>query len=109
MKTNRLSIASLVFAVLTIIFFCIGVIPIPLTAIPCFPSAVLAGALALLTGIVALVQMRLNGESGQRWAWLGIFVGFVIIVAVIILTTLTALAIFQVGDALRQNWPTPSP
>jgi hypothetical protein len=95
MNSNRLARASLLASLLTLLFFCIGFIPIPGTAIPCYPAAGLSGLAALVSGIRALVQIRSSGETGRWMAWTGIFMGGGIILLVVCFTTLTLSALFS--------------
>jgi hypothetical protein len=48
--TNRRAVLSLLFAVLTILSFCVGAAPIPLTALVCYPIAALLGTASLWMG-----------------------------------------------------------
>jgi len=86
--TNKQSIFSLVFGILTIVFFCMGWLPFPLTGTICFPVSVLFGILALLFGVISLHQIRRHNHSGRPMAWLGIVIGgfvFVCVLCVVIL------------------------
>ncbi len=67
--TNRNAVISLVSAVLTFLSFCIAVVPIPGTGWVCYPASLLSGLLALVTGVIALRQIRQTGEGGRRLAW----------------------------------------
>ncbi len=80
---NPKSILSLVFAVLTLLTFCTGWLPIPLTGVICFPSSFLLGILALIYGTVSLRQIRQRNESGHPMAWTGIIIGGFVFVCVL--------------------------
>jgi len=105
--TNRLSLVSFLSAILTIISFCIGAAPIPLTAWICYPAALLLGLTALVTGFTSLRQIRLSGEKGRASALLGIGIGGLTILAVICLTTLSFLLIYFGADYLKAFWQQP--
>ena len=92
--TNRLSLVSFFLASLTVVSFCIGFIPIPLTAWVCYPAAVLLGLIALVSGFTSLRQVRASGEKGRALALIGIWVGALSILAVICAITLTILALY---------------
>ena len=82
-STNTQSILSLIFGILTILTFCGGVFPIPLTGFVCFPASFLSALLALLLGVISLGQIRRRGEEGRSMAWIGIAIGgFAIISAI---------------------------
>ena len=72
---NRNAIISLVAALLTLFSFCIAVAPIPLTGYLCYPAAALLGLLSLLTGILALSQIKATKEDGRAYALIGVWVG----------------------------------
>ena len=107
--TNRLATYSLGAALLTVISFCIGFAPIPMTAPFCYPVAILLGSIALVTGFCALRQMRASGENGRWLALTGIGVGGLSILAVICASTISLLILYYGVDYLQTIWPTPLP
>jgi hypothetical protein len=72
---NRHALISLVTALLALVSFFIGALPLPFTALFCYPPSVLLGITALWTGLVALQRIRQNGEKGQLLARIGIWIG----------------------------------
>ena len=93
--TNKQSIISLIFGILTILFFCMGWIPFPFTGIVCFPVSVLFGILALIFGAISLNQIRKHNHSGRPMAWMGITIGgFVFICTLCMLILIASLFIF---------------
>ena len=102
--TNRLALLSFLIAGLTLTSFCVGFVPIPLTAWVCYPGAVLLGCAALLTGFVALRQVRASGEKGRALALLGIWTGVLTILAVLVFTALTVVLIYYGAEALSTFW-----
>ena len=103
---NRLSALSLVLAALTVFSFCVGAAPIPLTAGVCYPAAILLGAAALGSGIVALRRIRGSGERGRGMALVGVWLGGLSILATVCLTALTISAItILINQLLTQAKP----
>ena len=102
--TNRLSLISFLLAFLTVSSFCIGFVPIPMTAWMCYPAAVLSGVVALVSGFISLRQVRASGEKGHAMALIGIWTGTLTIFAVLCFTTLTFLFIYYGVDYLNNNW-----
>ncbi len=100
-KPARLSLAS---AMLTIIFFCIGVAPIPLTALICYPAALLSGLTALLSGLRGL-----RYPSGRWMAWVGMITGTLTLLAITLFTALTALLAPILAETLQKLWQTLRP
>ncbi len=78
---NRNASISLIAAILTAASFCTAVAPIPFTGYVCYPAAVVLGLVALLTGITSLAQIRARHENGRAYAWIGISIGALTIVA----------------------------
>jgi hypothetical protein len=72
---NRTAVISLTAAILTVISFCGGALPIPFTGYICFPSSAALGLIALGTGLISLMQIRSRGENGRALAWIGSLVG----------------------------------
>jgi hypothetical protein len=93
---NRPAIISFILAVLTILSFCAGWLPIPFTGFICLPMSVLLGVSALILGLVSLNQIRKSNESGSPLAWIGIVIGgFVFISMLCVLIAIIALFVFS--------------
>jgi len=97
---NRLAIASLVSALLTVLSFCIGAAPIPLTGWVCFPAALLLGATALGSGAAALHSIRQSGEGGRWMALVGVWLGGLTMLAMLCL----GLVALVVAGLVGQIW-----
>lgn len=107
LRTNRLAIISFFSALLTFFSFCIGWAPFLVgSSLICYPTAFFFGAIALITGLMALRQIRNNGESGLWMALSGAILGGLLILATFcaIILTISAAAAF-INQALAQ--PTP--
>ncbi|MCS6993485.1 MAG: DUF4190 domain-containing protein [Anaerolineales bacterium] len=110
MPVNRLAVISFVVAVLALISFCIGFAPfLPLTALVCYPAAVFWGAIAFLTGFIALRQMRACRQRGRWMALTGIAVGSLALPAVLCETALSLTILVAGLQSLFSLWPTPGP
>jgi hypothetical protein len=72
---NRAAIFSFLAAILTIIAYCIGAFPVPLTGYVCFPTSAIMGLIALVTGVIALGQIRSKKQGGRAFALFGTIVG----------------------------------
>jgi hypothetical protein len=92
---NFQSILSLVFGILTILFFCMGLIPFPFTGFICFPASFLFGVLGLIFGTISLNQIQRNNETGRPMAWIGIIIGgFVLMCMICMVIAIAAFFIF---------------
>ena len=108
--TNRLAQLSFLCAVLTFLSFCLGLDPfLPLSSWVCYPAAILLGGVALLSGFMALRQVRASGEKGRGLALLGIWSGALTMLAVVCFATLGVAFLYYGKEVLNTYWPTPNP
>jgi hypothetical protein len=107
--TNRLALISSGAAILTGFSFCIGVAPIPLTAIVCYPASIILGLVALGTGIVALNQINAGLGQGRMLAWVGIGLGTLTMLLVLCATTITVISLPLLAKWASDSWRTVSP
>ena len=96
---NPPSILSLIFGILTILFLCMGMVPVPFTGFICFPISILSGMLALAFGAVSLDQIRRRNESGRPLAWIGILSGGFVLMC-FLLMVLAVAALFLIAPNL---------
>ena len=111
LPTNRLAVVSFFSAWLTLFSFCIGWAPFLVgSALVCYPGAFFFGAISMITGFIALRQLRSSGESGRWMALTGaIFGGLLILITLFaIALTLSAAALF-IGQLLTLPTPQPTP
>lgn len=96
---------SLIAAILTISFFCVGFAPfLPMTALVCYPAAFVSALFSLASGLLGL------RKPSARWmAWTGILTGLAVILAVIVFTTLTALLAPVLFEGLFELWQAAQP
>ncbi len=79
---NRNAVISVIAAILTVASFCTAVAPIPFTGYVCYPAAAVLGLVALSTGLASLAQMCARKEDGRAYAWIGISIGVLTLMAV---------------------------
>jgi hypothetical protein len=92
---NKQSLISLILGILTLLAFCGGVIPIPLTGFVCFPTSFLLGLSALIYGAVSLRRIKKHNESGHSIAWIGIVIGgFIFFCILSVVVAIVSLFIF---------------
>ena len=104
-STNRLALVSFISATLTLLAFCVGFAPIPLTAWVCYPAAILLGVVDLLTGFKALRQVRTSGEKGRYLTYLAIWIGALTILGVLCFSTLSFVFLFYGAETIKTIWP----
>jgi uncharacterized membrane protein len=96
--TNKNSILSLVFGIVTIIFFCMAMLPFPFTGIICFPISIFFGIVAILFGVISLSQIRRNNHSGRPMAWTGILIGGCVFICILCMLILMVSAFMLAPD-----------
>jgi hypothetical protein len=101
---NSNSIIGFIAAILTMVSFCIGLAPIPFTALICDPLSLIAGTFALVTGMKALRQIRQTGESGRTFALISAWTGGTIILATLCVLTLGILLFPYFIDFIKTLW-----
>lgn len=101
---NPRAVLSLLFAVLTVLSFCVGVAPIPLTSLICYPAALLLGGIALWLGWSSLREVRQNGGRGRRLALIGMWTGGLTLLAVLCFSAVAIALAPTIFDLLRQAW-----
>jgi predicted membrane protein len=108
--TNRLAQLSFLCAVLTFLSFCLGLDPfLPLSSWVCYPAAILLGCVALLSGFMALRQLRVSGEKGRGLALLGMWSGALTMLAVVCFATFGLAFLYFGKQVLNTYWPTAIP
>lgn len=101
---NTRAILSLLFSILTVLSFCLGVAPIPLSSFVCYPGAVLLGLASLWLGWQGLQEVRQKGERGRRLALVGMWTGGLTILSVLCFTALAIALAPSLFEYLRQVW-----
>jgi len=101
---NRLSITSLGLSLLTVVAFCIGIAPIPLSDLVCYPSSFLLGTSSLVTGLLALWQIRSRGGQGRGFALAGAWIGAVTVIVTLCMAAITITVLPVVYDYAAGLW-----
>ena len=101
---NRKALIALVLSILTVIAFCAGLLPIPLTVLLCYPPGILMGITALVLGIQSLREIRGNGERGRTLAMISVWVGGLMILASVCVITSGVLLWPYVSAFVKQAW-----
>lgn len=101
--TNRNAIISLSSAILMMISFCVGIAPIPLTGLVCYPVSAVLGIAALSTGLVSLRQIRASGEKGRTLALFGAWVGGLAMLASLCVIILGVLLFPELKQLIQQT------
>lgn len=79
---NRKAMIGFILSLLAIVSLCVGFLPIPLTALICYPSGSVLGIAALVLGFIALRELRTDGKNGQPFAWFPAWAGGLTVLAI---------------------------
>ena len=105
--TNFLAILSFIAALFTVLTFCFGFAPIPLSAVICYPVSTLLGIVSLVSGLRALRQMDRGGETGRTLALIGVWTGALTLTGVVCFSALGIWLLPRAVEFIQQNWPRP--
>lgn len=94
---------------IALLALCTGILPIPLTALFCFPPGALLGIVSLVLGLMALREIRVNGDSGKTLAFIAIIVGGLVILGMICMLATGAILLPRVYEWIVQVIHQPRP
>ncbi len=80
---NRKALLGFVFAILAILALCAGFLPLPLTALICYPPGFILSLAALILGFIALRETRTDGTNGRALAMFAVWAGGITIFAML--------------------------
>ena len=72
---NRKAMIGFIIAMLALLALCIGLLPVPLTALFCYPPGALLGVASIVLGLKAQGEIRVNGQSGRMLALIATYMG----------------------------------
>jgi hypothetical protein len=101
---NRLALISFFTVILSVISFCIGAVPIPLTSLFCYPVSFVLNVLSFITGWAALRQIRLSGERGRGLALAGVWISLLTSLAMICMVAITISLVPLGVDFIQKGW-----
>ena len=99
---NRKAMIGFLLSLLAILALCAGVLPIPLTALICYPPGLVFGMTSLVLGAIALRELRIDGKNGQPFAWFAAWVGGLTVMAMICLAFSGVLLYPRLFDFFQQ-------
>ncbi len=102
--TNTIAIISFIAAILTVLSFCFGLVPIPLSTFICDPLTLVSGIIALITSMKALRQIRKTGESGRVLALISAWTGAGVVLTTLSLLSASVLLFPYFADFIKTLW-----
>ncbi len=98
---NKHAIISLIFGILTLLSFCTGIMPIPLTGFICFPTSFVLGLVSVIYGFISLNKIKKQNESGKPIAWIGIIVGGFVFLCILLFVIAIVLLFIFAPDSIQ--------
>ena len=101
---NRKALTALILSIVALLAFCAGLLPVPLTALICYPPGILLGLASLVLGLRSLREIRGNGERGQALAQVSVWAGGLML---LVMTCAVATGILlwpYVTEFVKQTW-----
>ncbi len=100
---NRKALLGFVLSILAILALCAGLLPLPLTALICYPPGFILAIAALTLGFIALRETKTDGTNGRSLALVAVWVGGITIVAMLCLVTASILLFPYISDFIQQG------
>ena len=99
---NRKAIIGFILAILALLALCAGILPVPFTALTCFPPGLLSGTVSLVLGLKAQREIRVNGQSGRMLALTATYMGGFTIFAMLCMITAGIIFLPRIYDWMVQ-------
>ena len=99
---NRKALFGFILAIFAILAICIGILPVPFTALICYPPGFVMGIASLVYGVIALRELRSDGKNGHPLAWFAALAGGLTVLAMLCLVISGVLIYPYVLNAAQQ-------
>lgn len=100
---NRKALIGFVLSILAILALCAGLLPVPLTALICYPPGFILSLAALIFGFIALRETRTEGKNGRALASFAVWAGGITIVAMLCLVAVGVLLFPYISEFIQQG------
>jgi hypothetical protein len=101
---NQLAVLSFFIAILSTLSLCIGVMPIPLTDLFCYPACFVLDIISFIMGLIALRQIRSTSERGRGLAIAGLWISFLTGFSMLCVVALTISMIPIIINFVNKVW-----
>ena len=100
---NRKALIGFVLSIFAILALCAGLLPVPFTALICYPPGFVLSLSALIFGFVALRETGADGKNGRALASFAVWAGGITIVAMLCLVTVGVLLFPYISEFFQQS------
>jgi hypothetical protein len=101
---NRKALISFLAASVAVLALCAGFLPLPLTAVLCYPPGLVLGGVSLVYGYQGLRELKQDGKRGRRLALLSMWAGGLMIVIAVCAIAVGVAVWPYVADFLNEVW-----
>ena len=101
---NRKALISFLAATVAVLALCAGFLPVPLTALICYPPGIVLGVVSLVYGYQGLRELKQDGKRGRRLALLSMWAGGLMIVMAVCAIAVGIAVWPYVEDFLNEAW-----
>ncbi len=99
---NRKALLGFVFSILAVLALCAGFLPVPFTALICYPPGFILSIAALICGFIALRETKTDGSNGRALALFAVWAGAINFVAMLCLVTAGVLLFPHISQTFQQ-------
>ena len=99
---NRKALLGFVLSILAVLALCAGLLPVPLTALICYPPGFILSLAALIFGFIALRETRTDGTNGRALALFAVWAGGVTLLAMLCFVTAGVLLFPYISQTVQQ-------
>jgi len=100
---NRKALIGFILSVLAVLALCAGLLPLPLTALICYPLGFVLSLAALICGFIALRETKTDGKNGRSLAWFAVWGGGVTLLAMICAVSVGVLAFPYISEFIQHG------
>jgi uncharacterized PurR-regulated membrane protein YhhQ (DUF165 family) len=100
---NRKALIGFVLSILAILALCAGLLPVPFTALICYPPGFVLSIAALIYGFIALRETRTDGKNGRALAVFAVWAGGITILAMLCFASVGVLLYPTISEFIQQS------
>jgi len=100
---NRKALLGFVLSILAVLALCAGFLPLPLTALICYPPGFVLSLAALILGLIALRETRTDGTNGRALALFAVWAGGITLLAMLCLVTVGVLLFPYISEFIQDG------
>ncbi len=100
---NRKALLGFVLSILALLALCAGFLPVPLTALICYPPGFILAIAALTLGFLALRETKTDGTNGRSLAMFAVWGGGITLLAMICLISIGAFLFPYISEFIQQG------